>query len=415
MSDKIFVQIASYRDPELIPTIEDMLEKANNPENLVFGICWQYDEDEDINRYDDNDSFRISKYHYSESQGLGWARSQTNKLYGGEKYTLQIDSHHRFVNHWDEIVLQDFNQALMVSDKPIITTYCTPFETTESPENFIQTPCLMSQYEFSNDRLLMSMPYYIQDYKNLKRVIRARTLSGHFYFTWGNFINEVPYDPDIYFGGYTEETTMSVRAFTHGYDMFSPFRMIMWHEYTRNYRPKHWDDHSSESNTGKKSGERDILARNKTRQIFGQEDHGIDLGIFGLGSMRTLRQYEEYGGFDFSNNLIQEYTLGVNEPPNPLPWEGGFISTKQDVTVDWDLNEFANAPADQLKLITLGIIDKFGKEVFRYDFNPENHPDVFSGFVNSWNVRYSKNPDDVLVMYCLDKENEWSRRYEKQL
>jgi hypothetical protein len=415
LSDKIFVQIASYRDPELIPTIEDMLEKAKNPENLVFGICWQYDKDEDIDRYDGNDSFRISKYHYSESQGLGWARNQTNKLYGGEKYTLQIDSHHRFVNHWDEIVLQDFNQALMVSDKPIITTYCTPFETTESPENFIQTPCLMSQYEFSNDRLLMSMPYYIQDYKSRKRVIRARTLSGHFYFTWGNFINEVPYDPDIYFGGYTEETTMSVRAFTHGYDMFSPYRMVMWHEYTRNYRAKHWDDHSNESNTGKKSGERDILARNKTRQIFGQEDHGIDLGIFGLGSERTLRQYEEYGGFDFSNNLIQEYTLEVNEPPNPLPWEDGFVSSKQDATVDWDLKEFANAPVDQLKLITLGIIDKFGTEVFRYDFNPENHPDVFSGFVNSWNIRYSKKPEDMLVMYCLSVENEWSDRYEKIL
>ena len=45
---KIFVQIASYRDPELLPTIEDMLKKAKNPENLVFGICWQYDETEDV-------------------------------------------------------------------------------------------------------------------------------------------------------------------------------------------------------------------------------------------------------------------------------------------------------------------------------------------------------------------------------
>ena len=29
--DKIFVQLASYRDPQLIPTIEDMLVKADNP------------------------------------------------------------------------------------------------------------------------------------------------------------------------------------------------------------------------------------------------------------------------------------------------------------------------------------------------------------------------------------------------
>jgi hypothetical protein len=55
----------------------------------------------------------------------------------------------------------------------------------------------MSQYEFSGDRLLMSMPWYIQDYKTRTKVIRARTMSGHFYFTSGNFINEVPYDPDM--------------------------------------------------------------------------------------------------------------------------------------------------------------------------------------------------------------------------
>ena len=40
MNNRIFVQIASYRDPQLIPTIEDMLSKASHPENLVFGICW---------------------------------------------------------------------------------------------------------------------------------------------------------------------------------------------------------------------------------------------------------------------------------------------------------------------------------------------------------------------------------------
>ena len=39
---KIFVQIASYRDPQLIPTIESMLESAEKPENLVIGICRQY-------------------------------------------------------------------------------------------------------------------------------------------------------------------------------------------------------------------------------------------------------------------------------------------------------------------------------------------------------------------------------------
>jgi hypothetical protein len=39
---KIFIQIASYRDPQLIPTIKDCIEKAKNPKKLVFSIAWQH-------------------------------------------------------------------------------------------------------------------------------------------------------------------------------------------------------------------------------------------------------------------------------------------------------------------------------------------------------------------------------------
>jgi hypothetical protein len=43
----IFVQIASYRDPQLLPTLKDMIDKAEHPENLRIGICWQHcDKDE---------------------------------------------------------------------------------------------------------------------------------------------------------------------------------------------------------------------------------------------------------------------------------------------------------------------------------------------------------------------------------
>ena len=37
--NRIFVQIASYRDPELVPTIKSMLENAKKPKNLRFGIA----------------------------------------------------------------------------------------------------------------------------------------------------------------------------------------------------------------------------------------------------------------------------------------------------------------------------------------------------------------------------------------
>ena len=414
--DKIFIQIASYRDPQLVPTIEDMINKAKNPENLVFGLCWQYDETEPIDMFDGNPQFRVSKHHYSDSQGLGWARHITNTLYDDEEYTLQIDSHHRFVQDWDVIVLEDYKQALTIAPKPIITTYCAPFDPNSEESTWNPVPCLMSQYEFSGDRLLMSMPWYIQDYKSKTEVIRSRTISGHFYFTSGNFVKEVPYDPDIYFGGYTEETTLSVRAYTNGYDFFSPYRTVMWHEYTRNYRPKHWDDHGKESQTKKTSGERDVFARNKTRQLFGTQEYGIDMGEYGLGNVRTLHDYEVYGGFDFKKCLIQEYTLKVKDAPNPTNWVEQFIREKYEINCEWDLDFFKVLNFEKPKFLTLGIQNKTGIELFRKDFTIENEPDYVNLVKNKFTVSIeTSDKPNKYVMYLFDEDKQWSPQYEKNI
>ena len=44
--DTIFISIASYRDKELLPTIEDCLNQAKYPDRLRFGICWQHSKED---------------------------------------------------------------------------------------------------------------------------------------------------------------------------------------------------------------------------------------------------------------------------------------------------------------------------------------------------------------------------------
>jgi len=51
---KIFVQIASYRDPQLIPTIQNMIENAKRPKNLRIGIARQFSPDD---KFDDLSQF----------------------------------------------------------------------------------------------------------------------------------------------------------------------------------------------------------------------------------------------------------------------------------------------------------------------------------------------------------------------
>ena len=116
---KIFVQIASYRDPLLLSTIDHCLERAANPENLTFGICYQ--DETFFDKYDNDKRFTIRKIPFCESKGACWARSITNSMYKNEEYTLQIDSHMRFVKDWDTQLIEMW--TALNDNKAIITSY----------------------------------------------------------------------------------------------------------------------------------------------------------------------------------------------------------------------------------------------------------------------------------------------------
>ncbi len=73
---RIFISIASYRDQYLPFTINSALSQATHPERLTFGICWQADEDENLDPFLNDPRFRIRKYPYHASLGYGWARAE---------------------------------------------------------------------------------------------------------------------------------------------------------------------------------------------------------------------------------------------------------------------------------------------------------------------------------------------------
>src|SRR5947209_1202487 len=123
----IFVQIAAYREPELLPTILDCIAKAKYKSDLSFGICWQRDEeDRSMDEYRGHKNFRIDEVPWQESKGLCWARSRIQGLYNGEEYTLQLDAHHRFEQDWDAKLLQYLERT--GSPKPIISAYAGVYE-----------------------------------------------------------------------------------------------------------------------------------------------------------------------------------------------------------------------------------------------------------------------------------------------
>ena len=138
----IFIQIASYRDPQLLLTIEDMLDKAKYPKNLRIGICWQHSDKDtwpDVDKYKGDSRFRILDVPYKDSKGVCWARNAVQKLYDGEKYTLQLDSHHRFAQDWDQTLIDMLVDLLKNGhEKPLITSYIPSFDPDNDPAARIQ-------------------------------------------------------------------------------------------------------------------------------------------------------------------------------------------------------------------------------------------------------------------------------------
>src|SRR5262245_9606579 len=121
---RIFVQIASYRDPECQWTLEDMFDQAAHPDQIFAGVVWQYVPEEDSHCFTKRfppDRVRTRMIHAKHSKGACWARSKTQKLWQGEEFTLQIDSHMRFEKDWDLKLMRMCQQSH--SAKPVITCY----------------------------------------------------------------------------------------------------------------------------------------------------------------------------------------------------------------------------------------------------------------------------------------------------
>jgi len=356
----VFVSIAAYRDPELLATVADCLAKARYPDRLRFGICWQYGQERAGSEQLTGPQFAVRYVDSRLSKGACWARAEIMKLYAGEDWYLQLDSHHRFAQDWDEKLVEQ--AGLTGSAKPVLSTYAagyTPGAEADAPEEVTT----MDFDCFTAEGVLLPKPALYTEPR--LSPIRARFVSAHFLFAPGSFVRDVPYDPELYFLG--EEITLAVRAYTHGYDLFHPARHIVWHEYTRANRAKHWDDHTHEAGSGVAWHERDMPSLAKASRFLTDPWEGSD----GAGSVRSVADYEAYAGVSFRHRRVQDYTRLNKEPPNPpadLSWAERVRDHKLEIQVQ--RSQLPSAALDDPSFWYVGAHDRVGNELYRRDAEP---------------------------------------------
>jgi hypothetical protein len=389
---KIFVSIASYRDPELLPTLKNLLENCAEPENLHVCIGWQHsDEDEwdNLNEYVRDSRFTILDINHKDSMGVCWVRSKIQEFYKDEDYYFQLDSHHRFEKNWDTI-LKDYVNLLKCKGfkKPVVSAYVPGYFPETDPENRVQEVWGLNIMRFLPEGAVFLQPYHVDRWQDLKEPIPARFVSGHFIFTIGKFVKEVPYDPYFYFHG--EETSLSARAYTHGYDLFAPHRPIVWHEYTRKGKQRHWDDHKSYNDLDRASYAR-------FRKLFEMDDVPCTpcqrkaLAHYGFGEDRSLQQYEKYAGLKFKTRQIHQETLENKLPPIKGDYESGLVH-KRKICIDLYKGALIEGP--DYDSFAIAILDEEGKDMYRQDMTAEE--------MQSLRIQ---DPDDQFIHIWRDFES----------
>ncbi|WGS45876.1 UDP-N-acetylglucosamine-transferase [Burkholderia sp. JSH-S8] len=369
----IFVQIASYRDAQLTPTLVDLIEKSRHPTRLRIVVCWQHAPDEALAEfwrvgfgkwrlekcgdwavhYLDyaGASVELIDVSYLQTRGACWARNLIQQRYRGERYTLQLDSHHRFIDGWDTLAIDMLESLRDESPKPVLTAYLPMYDPEDPKVQAGSEPQIMTYFRFSDVGVLMFQAKRLDDWQALRRPVRARFYSGHFTFADGHFAEAVRHDPEYFFLG--EEISIAVRAFTHGYDLYHPHRLIAWHEYTRRHRVKMWDDHNGDAKARGKIS-RDWVDLNsaafqRNRTLFGIDGAAPPddrFGEYGFGTARTVDEYEAYAGISFRHRGIQRATLdhlpptpGAQRPASDKAWRATLVRAN-DVRICVHQDEF---------------------------------------------------------------------------
>jgi hypothetical protein len=305
-ADRIFVSIASYCDPLLAFTIESALTQAARPARVFFGVVDQTLLADSLTMASAAMRQRVRYVHIDAlaARGPCWARALAMSLWAGEDWYLQIDSHTWFEPGWDERLIAWARRCGSANRRTILSCYPNGFRidddepVSEAVTNGVLAHVVRDDCDFNPEHpVLMFEGVAVES----DQALPAIHVAGGCLFAPGTIVEELPYDPFLYFHG--EEQAFALRAFTHGWDLMHIPGMPMLHQYVPAKgasRPLHW---SAELDALRaiRSAELDRAAQQRLRALLWD---GADLGVYGLGQQRSLADYAAFSGIDYAARTV---------------------------------------------------------------------------------------------------------------
>ena len=303
----IHVQLPSYRDCELKNTILALRGMAADPERVRIAVCCQGDGPETLQWLDAVPDLAYTYYTEEDAPSTCRARYDCGRMLRDEDYALHLDSHMRFAKHWDLMLIDQL--ARCRGERAILTGYC---------QGYNEYAAVFTDRALCAAIIQTMGGYYGDGITPFLRAVHRRNTGGepapgamvsaHFLFAPARLDREVPFDPCMYFVG--DELPMALRYFTHGWNVYHPGVCCVLHLYDRaKVLKKHGLPFAWPDSTEPRRLLRFWVERQRILKLYGMEDNDQDLTGFDLGSVRTLREFEEYAGIRFQTKEIAPWAL----------------------------------------------------------------------------------------------------------
>lgn len=303
----LFISIAAYCDPVLAFTLARARAAARRPQDLHFGVFDQSPEPLPASVLAMLAPSRVSYQRIDPvyARGPCWARAATMSLYEGEDWYLQLDSHMDFDPGWDERLvaqaqaLQAGRPGAVISSYPNAFAFEQGLPVRRSVTQGVLAHVLKPGTRFDAEHPVLAFEAHPVDSAS---PLPGFHLGAGCLFAPGRFALAFPYDPALYFHG--EEQALAARLFTHGWDIVHMPGLPIYHLYNDGGsgappRPLHWD----QAHEAKRSLSWWTLEQ-RSRARLASVLRGDQLGVYGLGTVRTMAEYAALSGIDYAARTL---------------------------------------------------------------------------------------------------------------
>ena len=345
----IFVSLAAFREHLLAKTMMSAYDHAKNPDKLFMGAvvqnCFGLDgvtcktgiqvvgtlpngqpktsvspappdsngieefcTHEDYKKYCENGQVRVLYVHDTDALGPQTARYYASKLWGGENYFMQMDAHLEFAPEWDDYYINEMKLSKNYP-KSVLSAYPPGFKEYDGAYKGGTRGERLCGAHFSKNGVeneILRIEQLGLTPWEAEFPTQIPYIAAGFFFAHSHFLRDVPFDPYAPWCFMGEEIALSMRAWTHGWNIYAPRKNVIAHQYRpgRLGLPKFWESVGRDSGRGSLNTrlQKHVIRRVKhmlsypgdSREKIEQQGDGICLHNYEHYTLGDERRLEDY-------------------------------------------------------------------------------------------------------------------------